>query len=69
MLSGIINTAFADTSVKVKKVTNARTIADALNDNNLVNGMLSEVDKVLCLYFTFPVMSATAFSFLHLNAQ
>ena len=58
MLPGAINTAFAGTSIKVKKVTNARTIANALNDN-LVKGMLSEVDK-LHLYFTFPVTTATA---------
>ena len=60
MLPGAINTAFAGTSVKVKKVTSARTIADALDDSNLVKGMFSEVDKVLRLYFTFPVTSATA---------
>ena len=60
MLAGAINTAFAGTSVKVKKVTNARTIADALNYSNLVKGMFSEIDKVLRLYFTFPVTSATA---------
>ena len=52
MLPGAIDT--------VKKVTNVRTIVDALNDSNLVKGMFSEVDKVLCLYFTFPVTSATA---------
>ena len=60
MLPGAITTAFAGTSVKVKKVTNARTIADALIDNNLVMGVFSEVDKLLRLSFTFPVTSATA---------
>ena len=60
MLPGAVTTAFTGTSVKVKKVTNARTIADALTDNNLVKGMFSEVDKLLRLYFTFPVTSATA---------
>ena len=57
MLPGVITTG---TSVKVKKVTNARIIADALIDNNLVKGMFSEVDELLRLYFTFPVTSATA---------
>ena len=60
MLPGAINTAFAGTSIKVKKVINARTIADALNNNNLVKSMLSEVDKLLRLYFKFPVTSVTA---------
>ena len=45
MLAGAINTTFAGTSVKVKKVTNVRTIADALNGNNLVKGMFSEIDN------------------------
>ena len=71
MLLGAITTAFAGTctSVTVKKVTHARTIANALIENNLVKGMFSEVDKLLRLYFTFPVTSATAersFSSLHL---
>ena len=59
MLPNAINTAFA-TSVKMKKVTSVRTIADTLNQNNLVKGMLGEVDKLLRIYLTFPITSATA---------
>ena len=69
MLPDAINTPFAS-SVKVKKGTNVRTIADTLNQNSLVKGMLSEVDKLLHIYFTFPVTSATAersFSSLRLS--
>ena len=63
MLPDAINTAFA-TSVKVKKVINVRTIADTLNQNNLVKGMLSKVDKLLHIYFTF--QQVQSFSSLHL---
>ena len=65
MLPDTISTAFTGT---VKMVTNVRTIADALNQSNIVKGMLNEVDKLLQVYFTFPVTSATAersFSSLH----
>ena len=44
----------------VKQVTNIRTNADALNQSTMVKGMLSEVDKLLRAYFTFPITSATA---------
>lgn len=57
MLSDTIKTAFDGT---VKTVTNVRTIADALNQSSVVRGMLSEVDKLVQAYFTFPVTSATA---------
>ena len=62
MLPDAINTAFA-TSVKVKKVTNVRAIADKLNQNNLVKGM---VDKLIHIHVYFTVTSATAESSLHL---
>ena len=40
--------------VSVKKVTNVRTIANAIEKCDIYKGMLSEI------YFTFPVTSATA---------
>ena len=67
MLPDAISTAFAGSSIKVK-VTNVRTIADALNQNKVIKHMLGEVDKLLRAYLTFPVTSATAersFSSLH----
>ena len=57
MLSDTISTAF-DGSIKT--VTNVRTIADALNQSSIVRGMLNEVDKLVQVYFTFLVTSATA---------
>ena len=45
-----------------------RTVADVLNQSELVKGMLGEVDKLLRAHLTFPVTSATAersFSSLH----
>ena len=60
MLPDAIKTAFAGSAINVKKVTNVRTIADALDQNSIIKGMLSEVDKLLRAYLTFPVTSATA---------
>ena len=57
ILPDTITTAFTGS---VKKVTNVRTIAEALNQSNIVKGMLGEVDKVVRVYLTFPVTSATA---------
>ena len=59
MIPNLIKTAFAD-NITIKKVTNVRTIADTMNQNEIYKGMLNEVDKLLWIYFTFPVTSATA---------
>lgn len=56
----LVRTAFSADSVTIKKVTNVRTIADAMDKCNIYKGMLTEIDKLLKLYFTFPVTSATA---------
>ena len=50
----------ASASVKVKQVTNVRTIADALSQSTMVKSMLNEADKLLRAYFTFPVTRTTA---------
>ena len=44
----------------IKSVTNVRTIAEGMNQNDIYKKMLSEIDKALKVYFTFPVTSATA---------
>ena len=65
MLPDLINTALAG---NIKKVTNIRTIVDALVKSEIYQNMLCEVNKVILLYFTFPVTTATAecsFSDLH----
>ena len=59
MLPDALKTTFPGSS-SIKAVTSIRTIADALNQSDVVKGMLSEVDKVLKAYFSFPVTSATA---------
>lgn len=46
--------------MKIKKVTDVRTIAEAMNKSTIYKGMLGEADKLLKLYFTFPVTTATA---------
>ena len=65
MIPGMIKTAFDGS---IKKVTTLRTLTDAMNKSEIYKGMLSEVDKLLKVYFMFPVTSATAeraFSSLH----
>lgn len=37
-----------------------RTLTDAMNKSEIYKGVLSEVDTLLKMYFTFPVTSATA---------
>ena len=44
----------------ISKVTNVRTIAEVMSENTNIQDMLSEIDKLLKIYFTFPVTSATA---------
>jgi len=57
MIPDMIKTAFDGS---VKKVTIMRTLTDAMNKSEVYKGMLSEVDKLLKMHFTFPVTSATA---------
>ena len=44
MLPGTISAAFTSS---VKTVTNVRTITEALNQSNIVKGMLNEVDSLV----------------------
>ena len=53
----MIKTAFVQSPIK--KVTTLR-IADAMYKSEIHKGMLSEIHKVLKIYFTFPVTTSTA---------
>ena len=44
----------------IKKVTSLQTIADSMNKSDIYKRMLGEIDKVLKVYFTVPVTTATA---------
>ena len=57
MLPDMIKTAL---NGSIKRVTNVRTIADAMMQSEIYQNMLCEVNKVLLLYFTFPVTTSTA---------
>ena len=46
--------------IPVTRATNVRTISDAMNTSRIYKTMLREVDKLLKLYYTFPVTSATS---------
>ena len=57
MIPDMIKTAFDGS---IKKVTTVRTLTDAMNKSEIYKRMLSEVDKLLKIYLTLPVTSATA---------
>ena len=57
MLLDMIKAAF---NSSVKPVTNVRTIASAMLESEVFQKMLTEVHKLLVLYFTFPVTTSTA---------
>ncbi|XP_011405553.1 PREDICTED: zinc finger MYM-type protein 1-like [Amphimedon queenslandica] len=44
----------------IKKVTSLQTIADSMNKSDIYKHKLGEIDKVLKVYFTVPVTTATA---------
>ena len=46
--------------VRVTSVTNVRTISNAMNTSCVYKKMLNEIDKLLKLYYTFPVTTATS---------
>ena len=49
----------ASETASVTKFTNIRTVADAMNKSSIYkNIMLSELDKLLNMYYTFPVTTA-----------
>ena len=47
-------------TVPVKKVTNVRTICEIMNDVGIGKEILSEVFRLLQIFFTLPVTTATA---------
>ena len=47
-------------SAKIKRVTSVKTICDIFNNQMVCKQLFSKVHKVLCLYLTIPVTSATA---------
>ena len=44
----------------IKKVTSIRTICDAMNSQSVYKSMLPEVHKILRLYLTIPITTATS---------
>ena len=60
MVYDMIKTACDGTDIAIKKVTKVRTIADALQQSEICENLLSEMNKSVKLYFIFPITSATA---------
>jgi len=57
MVQDMIKTAMDGT---IKRTTNLRTIAQAMDRSTIYNKMLSEIDKLLKILFTISITSATA---------
>ena len=60
MLPDLLKTANKQHSLGIKKVTSICTLSDILNVCGFANTMFSEVHKLLHLYLTIPVTTATA---------
>ena len=56
MLPSVIKTS----SQAIKQVTSVRTIVGAMAESDIYKGMLPEINRLLKLYLTFPVTTATA---------
>ena len=60
MLPDLIVTRNTRNSVPIKKVTNVRTICDIINETSVGREMLSEVIKLLKIFYTLPTTTSTA---------
>ena len=60
MLPDLVSTFAAKQNLKKLKVTNVRTIAEMLRNVSTAQEMFSEVHKLVKLYFTIPITTATA---------
>ena len=60
MLSDLIKTANKEHQMGIKKVTSINTVYEVFNNCTFAKTMLSEVHKVIQIYLTVPVTSATA---------
>ena len=59
MVPDMIKTAFSSEQ-PVKEVTSVRTIANAMKRSSIYKEMLCEIDKILKIYLTYSVTSATS---------
>jgi hypothetical protein len=60
MLPELLNVVHTESSVRIKEITSIRTICDMMNSASFGKLMFSEVHKLLILYLTAPMTSATA---------
>ena len=60
MLPDVIQTANKEYGFTVKKVTSLNTICEIFNACEFSNTMLNEVHRLLRIYYTIPLTSATS---------
>ena len=59
MLPDVVRSYKQSKGLRTLKVTSMRTIADILNGVPMAKDVFCEVDKLLRIYFTIPVTTAT----------
>ena len=60
MLQDLVVTANEDFGMGLKKVTSVNTVCEVFNKCSFARKMMSEVDRLLSLYLTIPMTTATA---------
>ena len=60
MLPELVKGVNRDSSITVKEVTVISTICELTNTTSIRKAMFSEIYKLLCLYLTIPMASASA---------
>ena len=60
MLPELVKVANRDSSITVRKVIAISTICELMNITSIGKAMFSEIHKLLCLYLTVPMTSASA---------
>ena len=60
MLPDVVKTHCEQTGNRIKKVTNVRTVCQSLNECTGAKSLCSELDKLLKVFLTIPVTTATS---------
>lgn len=59
LLPDLLSTCKSSAALSTRKVTSIRTIIDLMNSNSFSKSLLSQVDKLLCLYLTVPPLTSS----------
>ena len=61
MIPDLLSTRNAQVgSIPIREVTNVRTLSEVMNELSVSKGMLSQVDRLIRIFFTIPITTSTA---------